>query len=360
MPLDQWLPASTVAALLAATGCWPSAAPTPAAPAAPQAAAGEAPEQPGSAPSNEEPAAGPNVEAAAATAGAAESGPPAGEVREFSDLKIKFCWCPPGSFTMGSPADEAKREEDEDDTPDGGGEPVAVTLTQGFWLGQFEVTQAQWKAVLDSNPSYFVAGSEGGDRVSQFDTDSFPVEWLSWFDAIEFCNGLSARDGLAPSYELVVTERAEGHIESASVTLLGGNGYRLPTEAEWEYACRAGTTTSYNHGGVSDGSQANTNGELPYGTTTSGVYLHRTTTVGSYEPNAWGLHDMHGNASEWCFDSYNDRLRGGTDPIADSGYQRVLRGGDYQDNARTRSAARIALAYNNRMAGTGLRLARSP
>jgi formylglycine-generating enzyme required for sulfatase activity len=153
------------------------------------------------------------------------------------------------------------------------------------------VTQAQWQAVMGYNPSYF----KGDDR---------PVEKVSWGDCQEFCLiHLAARDG---------------------------KRYRLPTEAEWEYACRAGTTTPFSFGETISTDQANYDGNYTYGKGKKGTYRQQTTMVGSFPPNAWGLFDMQGNVWEWCQDGYGPYpLRGNEDPLLKDGLPRVLRGGSW-------------------------------
>lgn len=201
-------------------------------------------------------------------------------------VEMKFCWCPPGSFTMGSPQSEKNRDDDEDQ--------VEVRLTQGFWMAQTECTQAQWMAVMGSNPSNF----QGND---------LPVEQVSWEDVQGFISQGNQSGALPRGWRLA-----------------------LPTEAQWEYACRAGTESVFSFGVVLNGEQANCDGNFPYGTTVKGPYLKGTRMVASYMANAWGLYDMHGNVWEWCADAYGAVLPGGTDPIGvPSGAHRVDRGGSY-------------------------------
>jgi formylglycine-generating enzyme required for sulfatase activity len=226
---------------------------------------------------------------------------------------------PAGTFTMGSPESEAGRGEDE-------GPQHEVTLTQAFYCGKFEVTQGQWEQVCGSNPSYFQ--NAGLDA---------PVEQVSWDDCRVFLKKLCEVEGVP-----------EGT-------------YRLLTEAEWEYACRAGTQTPFCYGTDLDSSMANFNGEYPYGARAEGVSRGMTTPVGSFHPNAWGLYDMHGNAWEWCQDWWgpypSEPL---TDPLGPaSGDYRVLRGGGWDYDARgCRSAIRNGYTPDNRLL-QGLRLART-
>jgi formylglycine-generating enzyme required for sulfatase activity len=197
---------------------------------------------------------------------------------------------------MGSPPSEAGRETDENQ--------VSVRLTRGFWMAETEVTQAQWRAVMGTDPSYFKG-------------DTLPVERVSWNDATDFCRKLSSSSGLTVS---------------------------LPTEAQWEYACRAGTTTPFHFGSTVTPDQVNYDGNGPYGNAAKGVYRVKTTEVGSFPANAWGLRDMHGNVWEWCADWYASSLPGGTDPTGPStGSNRVLRGGSWGSGAQgCRSADRDA------------------
>ncbi len=223
---------------------------------------------------------------------------------------MAFRWCPPGTFTMGSPPNEADRRDDENQ--------VQVRLSKGFWMAETEVTQAQWRAVMGTSPSTF----EG---------DTLPVEMVSWDDAMEFCRKLSASSGVAVT---------------------------LPTEAQWEYACRAGTTTPFHFGSTITADQVNYNGNHPYGNAAKGVYREKTMPVGSFPANAWGLRDMHGNVLEWCADWYDGTLLGGTDPTGpSSGSTRVLRGGSWDDFAQyCRSAYRDSVVPSGRDSNIGFRV----
>jgi formylglycine-generating enzyme required for sulfatase activity len=181
-------------------------------------------------------------------------------------------------------------------------------------MGKYEVTQAEYQSVMGTNPSYFK-------------WSNLPVEQVSWYDAAEFCNRLSQSEGLTPAYT----------INGTNVTCnWNANGYRLPTEAEWEYACRAGTTTPYSTGNNITTSQANFN---------SGS----TKSVGSFAPNPWGLYDMHGNVWEWCWDWYGNYSSGAQNnprgPV--SGDNRVIRGGGWGIYGQyLRSAIRLDLSLS--------------
>ena len=230
----------------------------------------------------------------------------------------EMVYIPPGTFTMGSPTSEISRASDETQHQ--------VTLTKGFYLGVTEVTQWQWKAIMGSNPSYF--GSCG---------DDCPVEAVSWNDCQEFIEKLNQQ--------------------------IGSNKYRLPTEAEWEYACRAGTETPFYFGMCLSTDQANYNGNYPYSGCAQGVYRDTTISVKSFSPNAWGLYDMHGNVYEWCQDWYGSYPTGSvSDPDGpSSGSHHVIRGGSWSDDSSLcRSADRYDYwpGYTNRH--LGFRLARTP
>lgn len=218
------------------------------------------------------------------------------EVTLSGGVKVSLCFCPAGSFAMGSPSNEEGHSDDE--------EQVKVTLTQPFWLARMEFTQAQWRAVMGTDPSFFKG-------------DELPVEQVSWEDAQACIAKLN--------------EKAR----------LKGWKWALPTEAQWEYACRAGTTTPFHFGSVLDGQEANCNGTNPYGTTMKGPYLKTTVKVGSYAANPWGLCDMHGNVWEWCADAWDgaSRLPGGSDPISTTGLYRVYRGGSWSWSAKSCRAA---------------------
>jgi formylglycine-generating enzyme required for sulfatase activity len=228
--------------------------------------------------------------------------------------QIEMVSIPAGTFMMGSPDSEQGRSSDED--------PRHRVTVQSFYIGKYEVTQAQYQAVMGVNPSVF----KGDDR---------PVENISWNEAVEFCRELSR---------------------------LTGKQYRLPTEAEWEYACRAGTTTPFAFGSTLTSEQANFDGTYQYGKTSKGLFRQQTTPVGSFQPNAFGLYDMHGNVSEWCEDWYHENYQGA--PADGSAWEsggaqqfREVRGGSwYIDAGNLRSADRYRLDPNGRGNNFGFRV----
>jgi formylglycine-generating enzyme required for sulfatase activity len=191
----------------------------------------------------------------------------------FNSIGMQLAPIPAGKFLMGSPESEVGRKADE-------GPQHEVTITRPFYMGVHEVTQQQYQAVIGNNPSWFSATGGGKDQVSNLNTDDFPVETASWIEAVEFCRRLS---------ELPEEKRL-------------GRSYRLPTDAEWEYACRAGTTTPFHLGTVLVGRLANFKADEPYGEAAKEAKPDRVVKVGSYAPNGFGLYDMHGNVNEFCSD----------------------------------------------------------
>ena len=214
----------------------------------------------------------------------------------IADLSLEMLWVKPGTFEMGF-SDKTRH---------------TVTLTQGFHLGKHEVTQSQWGKVMGSNPSRF----KGVSR---------PVEAVSWHSVTSFCDKLTA------------SERAAGRLPARMT-------YQLPTEAQWEYACRGGTKTTFSFGDELTAKDAN------YAYDGFGTGLQRTSDVGEYPANGWGFHDMHGNVWEWCADWYGDYPAGAArDPVGPAdGSRRVLRGGSWNNTANIARSA-----YRNRSEPAG-------
>jgi formylglycine-generating enzyme required for sulfatase activity len=237
---------------------------------------------------------------------------------------MKLALIPAGSFRMGSTAAEDERTDDE-------GPAHTVRISKPFYMGVYEVRQRDYLEVMGKNPSRFDA-TAGGSL-------DHPVENVSWEDAMEFCRRLSDRE----------EEKKAGRV------------YRLPTEAEWEYACRAGTKTPYHYGDSLSSRQANFDGNAPYGGAAKGPYMEKTTKVGSYEPNAFGLYDMHGNVSEWCLDYYSSTYYDNSpedDPQCKKNSDgRVLRGGSWINLGRyCRAAFRSWHAPSLRSSYVGFRV----
>jgi formylglycine-generating enzyme required for sulfatase activity len=222
-----------------------------------------------------------------------------GAVGDLLDLPLsesvytQFCYIPSGKFTMGSPSSEKGHSTDE--------EQVKVTLSQAFWLAKTEVTQEQWQALMGSNPS-------------QFKGEQLPIENVSWEDAQSFLTRLNESKVLPEVWQ-----------------------FALPTEAQWEYACRAGEKGPYSGGSLNEVGWYDGNSEK------------KPHDVGLKMPNAWGLHDMHGNVYEWCADGYADPLQGGVDPERpELGDERVCRGGSWFYNAVLCRAANRYKSYPDR------------
>jgi formylglycine-generating enzyme required for sulfatase activity len=283
-------------------------------------------------------------------------------VNSRSQEGIDMVLIPPGKFTMGAPDTEKDSRGSE--------RPMhSVTISKPFLVSKYEVTQSDFKKIMGFNPSCFSASGQGNNELAGQSSDNFPVETVSWFDAIAFCNAFSTAEGLSPYYRISnIAKYDDGNsIKSATVSVIDGSkGYRLLTEAEWEYAARAGTTTPFHFGNTNDGSKANVMGIYPYGTETKGPSLERTAKVGSYSSNSFGVHDFCGNVWEWCFDVYDERAYYGrkqeVDPIVTSGsVSRVIRGGSWMyGTGLTRSANRDRDTPDQRNYLNGFRLSRMP
>lgn len=258
-----------------------------------------------------------------------------------------------GAFEMGSATSEEGHTRRESQH--------TVRISRPFYISVSEVTQADFETIMDRNPSTFSKTGSEAARVRDVQTARFPVENVSWFDAIEFCIKLSVADGLKPAYTIGQIEREAGSIKSAVVGMTGDPGYRLPTEAEWEYACRAGTTTAYNSGETI--SLLQSAGWFGGEKTSSSNSNQQPHPVGLKGSAGNGLFDMHGNVSEWCHDWYDSdfyRASPTLDPAGpNSGNARVLRGGSWNsDPVNCRSAARAAAVPGRRSPETGFRIVR--
>jgi formylglycine-generating enzyme required for sulfatase activity len=257
-----------------------------------------------------------------------------------NSVGVKLVLIGPGKFIMGSPKDERGRNQDE--------EQRAVEIPNSFYLGIHEVTQEQFEKVMGFNPSYFSVRAKarqgvdyeswskpggGKDKLKILaSTSDFPVENVSWAEAVEFCAKLSA---LSPELKARRT-------------------YRLPSEAEWEYACRAGASSTqvFHFGNSLSFEQANFRGTMPYGGAAKGPWLERTCRVGSYQPNAFGLYDMHGNVWEWCMDPYE---------YEGERSFRVRRGGSWGEGGeQCRSAIRLRRAPDDHRWNLGFRIVMVP
>jgi len=239
--------------------------------------------------------------------------------RIINSIAMEFVYIISGTFMMGSSKDEPDHCDDET--------MHEVMLSKGFYMQTTQVTQKQWLSII------------GNSRSQTRHDGNCPAEYVSWDDAQEFIRKLNEKEGM--------------------------KRYRLPTEAEWEYACRAGTRTPFAFGKDLSTNQANYNGkyplvECPKGEYPKGEYRKKTMPVRSFSPNAYGLYDMHGNVFEWCEDLYGDYPSGAvTDPVGYSGSDRVIRGGNWESIAQScRSASRMSEDPEYRDKGYGFRLVR--
>lgn len=252
-----------------------------------------------------------------------------------------FVLVQPNTFTMGSPQDELCREGEHE-------AQHTVTLARLFHVSTTEVTQAQWQAVMGWNDAHFRGWN-------------LPVENVTWFDAVNYCYRRSLAEGRVPAYEIANASYEGSHIVSATVTWnQNTDGYRLLTEAEWECVARAGTMTACYSGALSECTFGSEPSLAPVGWYYWNAGAH-TRDVATKTPNAWGLHDVHGNVYEWCWDWYGSYGDSVMDPIGPSfGYARIKRGGAWTSGAADcRSAARSTLNPGGHEAHVGLRLART-
>jgi formylglycine-generating enzyme required for sulfatase activity len=250
-----------------------------------------------------------------------------------------------GTFLMGSPVGEPGRVSDETQH--------TVVLTDSLYVCKHEVTQSEWRSVMGWNESAYPG-------------DNRPVEEVTWFDAVTYCNDLSSRDGYDAVYAITGVTSSGNHITAATVTLIpNANGYRLLTEAEWEYTCRATSISAFCNGGVTNvGLNCS---PLDPNLDAVGWYCgnssNTTHDVEGKSANLWGLKDMHCNVQEWCWDWYAAAYPSGpvSDPVGPaSGSYRVLRGGSLLSYARnSRSAVRIGNVPSRRYYNIGLRVAKA-
>ena len=264
----------------------------------------------------------------------------AGEEQDGNGLKMAFCWCPPGRFRMGNTPGSRWQFVD--------AAPVQVTLTHGYWMGKFEVTQGQWHSVMGKtlrdqralDPGQPRPVGDGSMREHVGEGPDHPIYFVSHAEAEEFCRRLTEE------------ERKAGRLQP-------GWDYRLPSEAQWEFACRAGKTTITPFGDRLSSNDANFDGTKPFNGASAGPYRRETTKVGSYRANPWGLHDMHGNVWEWCRDGYNEKLTGGVEPVGkSSGRQWVTRGGCWHNSGfECLPANRGVGRTDSRGSGLGFRVA---
>lgn len=245
-----------------------------------------------------------------------------------SGVTVEMIAIPGGTFLMGAPTHEESSRNEE--------RPQHRVTVAPFYLGKFPVTQAQWEAVMGNNPSKFKGANH-------------PVEQVTWNECQEFLQKLNG-----------------GGQNIRSVEEVGSVVFRLPSESEWEYACRAGAATPFYFGNTISTEQANYDGNYTYGQGVKGVYRQETTDVGSFAPNAFGLYDMHGNVWEWCADTWHENYRGAPDNgsawgSVDDKKNKALRGGGswYNTPHRCRSAYRDVGVPFIRSSYVGFRLAGS-
>jgi len=261
-----------------------------------------------------------------------------------SKLPTGFVAIAGGQFVMGSPAKEVTSDNNE---------ILHTVSVSPFYIAAKEVTQAEWLAVMGSNPS-------------EFKGDDLPVERVSWYEAISFCNRLSLKQGRSPCYAVNgktdpakwggIPEDRDPVFDLVTCNY-GANGYRLPTEAEWEYACRADARSAFFVGANVTTDQANYDGTKPYNGASAGERRGTTVSVGSFPPNSYGIYDMSGNVWEWCNDWFGPYTEG-ADPTGPSdGASRIVRGGSWDTGAQfLRSAYRGGAAPQTRGNDLGLRL----
>ncbi|HWG44661.1 MAG TPA: formylglycine-generating enzyme family protein, partial [Gemmataceae bacterium] len=247
-------------------------------------------------------------------------------------IGMKFVLIPAGTFIMGSPAEETGRTPDE-------GPQHEVTITRPFYISVYPVTQMQYQLIMRTNSSHFSRSGRGKDMVKDMEPRNFPVERVTWGNAVVFCRRMSERP----------EEAKDGRV------------YRLPTEAEWEYACRADSSLPFHLGVSLSSTLANFDGNYPYGGAPRGPYLRRPSVVGSYPANPFGLFDLHGNVWEWCHDWYGEHYyqeSPAENPQGPaSGDRRVVRGGCWSSpGSNCRTAYRGKLEPGDHLYRVGFRV----
>jgi len=260
-----------------------------------------------------------------------------------SSTGMQFVSFGAGTFAMGSPPGEPEQDKNETQHQ--------VTITRPFYLGVYEVTQGEFTHVMGFNPSTV----KGSDRL--------PVQTVTWFDAVSFCNRLGKLDGIDTAYQITNVKMDGLHITNADVRwTFSSAGYRLPTEAEWEFACRAGTTTAFSFGNTVTSEQANFDGLTPYDGGAKGRFRNYPLEVDAFRANAFGLYQMSGNVFEYVWDSYDQYpTNHQTDPTGpERGTLRVRRGGAYTSPAgHMRSAVRHGVPASAPLFHHGFRVARN-
>ena len=245
----------------------------------------------------------------------------------------------PGFFMMGSLESEKSRGRDE--------APKKVVISEDFWISSTELTQKQWLEVMDISLQELIESKIGAlgrganlKKKPSAIADDQPMCFVSYFDALEFCQKLTEK------------ERENGSLPEGFL-------YTLPTEAQWEFAARAGSKTVFCYGDSLTSNEANFYGKIPYGSDKEGTYREQTTAIKTFKPNAWGLYDMHGNVYEWCLDWYVEELPGGDDPVSlTEGDSRSIRGGAWNRKASScRSAYRYSYDPTQRTNNIGFRVA---
>ncbi len=270
-------------------------------------------------------------------------------VEHENSIAMPMVFIPPGEFEMGGWTGNDRTAQTQQ-----------VLISHPFALSRHEVTQFEWRRVMgdDAEPSYYSFTGEGSSAVRGLGTNHFPMESITWFEALQFCNALSRMESLEEYYVLEFDSGPNGPV-AVSATIAGGQGYRLPTEAEWEFACKAGSDAAFDFGEVDIANADALNSSL--------AGIARTCEVESFAPNAFGIHDLHGNVWEWCFDWFDQFPLPADAPIVDptgpeaSLYSaRLIRGGSHvSEPTRSTSTSRGFAEPGVSRSDIGLRVART-